>query len=279
MDEEINDEIGLQKKIITTVTKRHEQLNKLKTYYDVNYKKEYKDSISFGKNLLYFEHLYNKNDYRLKCENILSLALSLGRVIDLNNSVKTILISLKIFEEHNTYLQNLKTNKNFITKIFEKNEAIPLTQNESIKERIKLNSDNNSSSFKMISDFYNSLNTNETNFYNYFEKYLSFEDTNKNFDDYTSMFSKIMSGSFSQTYKFYTRIESSFDFDYPSIIITVCDIFFMLYSKMMDKIFSHPNLFIYLKKLDQEIVKHFISVVSDDLDILYEFLFKKGRKS
>ena len=166
--------------------------------------------------------------------------------------------------KNNTYLQNLKTNKNFITKIFEKNEAIPLTQNESIKERIKLNSDNNSSSFKMISDFYNSLNTNETNFYNYFEKYLSFEDTNKNFDDYTSMFSKIISGSFSQTYKFYTRIDSSFDFDYPSIIMTVCDIFFMLYSKMMDKIFSHPNLFIYLKKLDQEIVKH----------SLYEFLFK-----
>ena len=264
MDEEIKDEIELQKKITTTVTKRHEQLNELKKYYDINNKNEYKDSISFGKNLLYFEHLYNKNDYRFKCENILSLALSLGRVIDLNNSVKTILISLKIFEEHNTYLQNLKTNKNFITKIFEKNEAIPLTQNESIKERIKLNSDNNSSSFKMISDFYNSLNTNETNFYKCFEKYLSFEDTNKNFDDYTSMFSKIISGSFSQTYKFYTRIDSSFDFDYPSIIMTVCDIFFMLYSKMMDKIFSHPNLFIYLKKLDQEIVKH----------SLYEFLFK-----
>ena len=47
----------------------------------------------------------------------------------------------------------------------------------------------------------------------------------------------------------------------------------------MDKIFSHPNLFIYLKKLDQEIVENFISVISDDLDILYEFLFNKDRKS
>ncbi len=69
-------------------------------------KKNIKIQSLLEKNLLYFEHLYNKNDYRLKCENILSLALCLGRVIDLNNSVKTILISLKIFEEHNTYLQN-----------------------------------------------------------------------------------------------------------------------------------------------------------------------------
>jgi len=35
--------IRITKKIITTLTKRHEQLNDLKTYYFINNKKEYKD--------------------------------------------------------------------------------------------------------------------------------------------------------------------------------------------------------------------------------------------
>ena len=59
--------IRITKKIITTLTKRHEQLNDLKTYYFINNKKEYKDSISFLNNLLYIKNLYNKNDYRFKC--------------------------------------------------------------------------------------------------------------------------------------------------------------------------------------------------------------------
>ena len=279
MDEEKVGDAELQSKIMITVTKRHEQLNEIKKYYSINNTELYKNTINFGKKISLIEQLYTKSDYRFKCENILSLALSLGRVIDLNNSIKTILISLKIFEEHQIFLKNLKLTKNYITKIFENNESIPLTQNELMKERIKVNSENNTPSFKMISDFYNSLNNNESNFYKYFEKYLSFEDQKQSLEDYTSMFTKITSGSFSQSYKFYSRVKPSFDFDYPSIIVTACDIYFMLYTKMIDKVCSHQNVFIYLKKLDQEIVQHFISVVYYDLDILSQFLFNKEKES
>ena len=279
MDEEKVGDAELQSKIMITVTKRHEQLNEIKKYYSINNTELYKNTINFGKKISLIEQLYTKSDYRFKCENILSLALSLGRVIDLNNSIKTILISLKIFEEHQIFLKNLGLTKNYITKIFENNESIPLTQNELMKERIKVNSENNTPSFKMISDFYNSLNNNESNFYKYFEKYLSFEDQKQSLEDYTSMFTKITSGSFSQSYKFYSRVKPSFDFDNPSIIVTACDIYFMLYTKMIDKVCSHQNVFIYLKKLDQEIVQHFISVVYYDLDILSQFLFNKEKES
>ena len=46
----------------------------------------------------------------------------LRKKIDLNNSIKVILIALKIFEEHLNYLRNNKnkSGKTFISQLFEK---------------------------------------------------------------------------------------------------------------------------------------------------------------
>jgi hypothetical protein len=218
----------------------------------------------------------------LKCENIFSLALSIGRILDLNNSVKTILIALKIFDEHKYYLKYSKNTKNFISKIFENNPAIPLLQNDFIKERIKSNPQNSTSNFKIMYEFYNSLNKNDSNFFPDFNKYFAFQtdsksknNSNFNYEEFNSILCKITNGSYSQHYKFYSRVKSSFEFDYPNIIITACDIFFLLYNKMMDKICYNPNLIIYIEKLDQEIVENFIRIVSDDLKELSEYILYK----
>ena len=128
MDAQLNKQIEMQNKISNIVKNRQEQITELKRYFDVNNKKLYKEIILFGNNLSNFEELFNKGEYRLKCENIFSLALSIGRILDLNNSVKTILIALKIFDEHKYYLKYSKNTKNFISKIFENNPAIPLLQ-------------------------------------------------------------------------------------------------------------------------------------------------------
>ena len=283
MDDQLNKQIEMQNKISNIVKKRQEQITELKRYFDVNNTNLYKEIILFGNNLSNFEELFNKGEYRLKCENIFSLALSIGRILDLNNSVKTILIALKIFDEHQYYLKYSKNTKNFISKIFENNPAIPLLQNDFITERIKSNSQNPSSSnFKIMYDFYNSLNKNDSNFYPDFNKYFAFQtdsksknNSNFNYEEFNSILYKITNGSYSQHYKFYSRVKSSFEFDYPNIIITACDIFFLLYNKMMDKICYNPNLIMYIEKLDQEIVENFIRIVSDDLQQLSEYILNK----
>ena len=87
MDSELNNQIEMQKKISDIVKIRQEQITELKTFYDINNKKLYKEIILFGNNLLNFEEFISKGEYRLKCENIFSLALSIGRILDLSNTV------------------------------------------------------------------------------------------------------------------------------------------------------------------------------------------------
>ena len=130
--EQISEQIKVQEDIGRLVKYRQEQISELKLYYDNNNSKYYKDIVNFGQNLSKFENVFTKYQLRNRCENILSLALSLGKIIDLNNAVKTILIAIKIFEEHIMFAKNAKKKegKTFITKLFEKNNSIPLTQNE-----------------------------------------------------------------------------------------------------------------------------------------------------
>ena len=139
--EQIQSQIEAQEKINKIVKLRQEQISELKLYFDWNNNKLYKDITRLGPNLQKFENLFTKFEYRLKCENIISLALSLGKIIDLNNSVKTILLALKVFEEHYNYTKNKKKNdgKTFISKLLEKNSSVPISKNELIKERMKKN--------------------------------------------------------------------------------------------------------------------------------------------
>ena len=121
--EQISEQIKIQDKISKLVKIRQEQISELKLYYDSNNTKYYKDIVKFGPNLSKFETMLKKYQLRLRCENMMWLGLSLGKTIDLNNAVKTILLSIKIFEEHVNYIKNIKKKegKTFITKLFEKN--------------------------------------------------------------------------------------------------------------------------------------------------------------
>ena len=96
--EQISEQIKIQDKISKLVRIRQEQISELKLYYDSNNTKYYKDIVKFGPNLSKFETMLKKYQLRLRCENMMSLGLSLGKTIDLNNAVKTILLSIKIFE-------------------------------------------------------------------------------------------------------------------------------------------------------------------------------------
>ena len=278
--DQISLQIEAREKISKIVISGQEKISELKLYFDSNNSKYYKEVIRLGPNLQKFENLFTKYEYRLRCENIISLAISLGKILDLNNSVKTILLAIKIFEEHINYLRNKKRNdsKSFISKLFEKNGSMPLSQNELIKERMKVNY--KSDSFKNMENFYNALLfNNDSNSVTDFAHYLAFQKDSKskgnsNFkmEEFNNKLEKIMSNSYSN--KFYSRIPTSFELDYPSTVHSACDVFFMLYNKMMDKICYNPNLIPYINELDKYITDYFIDPCAKDLRKLSESIIQ-----
>lgn len=285
--EQISEQIKVQEDIGRLVKYRQEQISELKLYYDNNNSKYYKDIVNFGQNLSKFENVFTKYQLRNRCENILSLALSLGKIIDLNNAVKTILIAIKIFEEHIMFAKNAKKKegKTFITKLFEKNNSIPLSQNEMLKERVNITWDK-SESFKKMANFYDALFKKDSNFFKDFNSYLTFqkdskrkEENNFKMEDFNNKLDKIYSNSYSISNKFYNRINISFDLDYASTVNSACDIFFMLYNKMMDKICYNSNLLPYITELDRYIVKEFIVPCKNDLIRLAEFIAESDIRS
>ena len=75
--------------------------------------------------------------------------------------------------------------------------------------------------------------------------------------------------------KFYNRVPTSFELDYPSTVFSACDIFYMIYNKMMDKICYNPNLLSYIYDLDKYIITYFINPCSNDLKKLSELIIQK----
>jgi len=281
------DEFDAQDKISKIVQKRHLELSEIKKYFDINNIQPYKNIVRIGQHLKLFEVIYSKEIYKQKCENIISITLSIGKIMDLNNSIKTILLSLKIFKEHKNYLKNLYMNdkKNFITEMFEKNNSIPLSQNNFIKERISSNSEKDVS-FKKMQKFYESLYGNDSNFFNDLNDYYTFDNISNNKEnendkneieneDSNKKLIKIISNSYANLNKFYSRMSLSIETDYPSIIFSACDVFHMLYNKMMDNICYNPNFFPYIKELDECISYYFIKPCSNDLIKLSEVVIKK----
>ena len=281
------DEFDVQEKISKIVQRRHIELSEIKKYFDINNLQPYKNIARIGQNLKLLEIIYSKEIYKQKCENIISITLSIGKIMDLNNSIKTILLSLKIFKEHKNYLQNLYMNdkKNFITDMFEKNNSIPLSQNNFIKERISSNSDNDVS-FKKMQKFYESLYGNDSNFFNDLNDYYTFDSLSNNKEnendkneieneDSNKKLIKLVSNSYANLNKFYSRMSLSIESDYPSIIYSACDVFHMLYNKMMDNICYNPNFLPYIKELDEYILYYFIKPCSNDLIKLSEVVIKK----
>ena len=283
------DEFEIQEKISKIVQKRHLQLTEIKTYYDANNKQPYKNIAQISQNLNILQKIYSKKDIKQKNENIISITLSIGKIMDLNNSIKTILLSIKIFKEHKIYLFHCVNNdkKTFITEMFEKNNSIPLSQNNFIKERLNSDSDK-TLSFQKMKKFYESLYGNDSNFFNDLNDYYTFDkiqnnkekeiDKNKNEienEDSNNKLIKIISNSHANSIKFYTRMKTYFESDYPSTVYSACDIFYMLYNKMMDNICYNPNFLPYIEELDDYIFNYFIKPCSNDLLKLSEIIIKK----
>ena len=285
--EQISEQIKVQDKISRLVKLRQEQISELKLYFDSNNAKYYKDIVKLGPNLSKFESMLTKYQLRVKCENIISLGLSLGKTIDLNNAVKTILLSIKIFEEHINYTKNLKKKegKTFITKLFEKNNSIPLTQNELIKERVNISWDK-SDSLKKLAIFYDSLFKKDLNTFKDFTDYLIYQKDSKRkeengfkIDEFSNKLDKVYSNSYSTSNKLYNRMTISFELDYASTVNSACDIFFMIYNKMMDKVCYISNLLPYIYELDRYIVYEFIIPCLLDLKKLAEYITDNEIKS
>ena len=76
-------------------------------------------------------------------------------------------------------------------------------------------------------------------------------------------------------YKFYSRVSLAFDLDYPAIIHSACDIIYMLYNKMLDKICYKSYLFQYIISLDKYICSYFIIPCANDLKKMSEYLIGK----
>ena len=94
----VNKLLEIQTLIINIVKDNQIQITDLKSYLDKDNPKFYKDIILINKSEV-LEEIYTKSEYRMKyyfnlnrVENFLSLADSLGKVIDLNNSIKTVLM-------------------------------------------------------------------------------------------------------------------------------------------------------------------------------------------
>ena len=280
------DEFDVQEKISKIVQKGHLQLSEIKTYYDRNNKQPYKNLVQLGPNLNIIETIYSKKEYRQKCENIISITLSIGKIMDLNNSIKTILLSIKIFKEHKNFLNHTINNdkKTFITEMFEKNNSIPLSQNNFIKGRLE-SDENKSDSFQKMKRFYESLYGNDSNFFNDLNNYYTFDKVlnkkekikeNNEIENESSnkKLIRIISNSLFNTNKFYSRMPVFYEPDYSSIIYSACDVFYMLFNKMMDNICYNPNFLPYIEELDKYILLYFIKPCSDDLVKMSELIIK-----
>ena len=285
--DKISGQIEAQEKITKIVQKRHEQISEIKLNYDYNNQQFYKGIARLGQNLEKFEKIFTKDEYQLKCENMISLTLSIGKIMDLNNSIKTILLSIKIFEEHKNYINIKNTNndnsKSFISNFFKKNNSIPLSQNNTIKERIKQNIDYKNESYKIMSKFYESLYGNDSTFFNDLNNYYNnFQEktisNNKSSNDKKEDINKnkVNKNTLSSTNVniFYNRVKICYELDYPATVYTACDIFYMLYNKMMDNICYNPNFLSYIQELDEYIINFFIKPCNNDLVKLSELIIK-----
>jgi hypothetical protein len=86
--DEINKQIDVQNKFMSMVRERQTQVCDLKKYFDRKNQSLYKDMILLDLNI--FDEIFNRQEYRARIENIYSLTLSVGKILDLNNSIKTV---------------------------------------------------------------------------------------------------------------------------------------------------------------------------------------------
>jgi hypothetical protein len=220
MEESQKTRIEINNKISSLVKERQSQISELKLYFDEKGRSLYKEIILVNDSLHCLEEVLTRPHYRLKVENLQSLSISLGKVLDLNHSVKTLILALKVFEEHENYLkQNLLggtlKSKSFIYKMFERNETQPLSKNDMIKNKFLNFSQQDTGTVLVIKDFYKALYRSDGDFWTDFNKYLNFQMDSKSrskenfkFEDFTGKLAKLYYGSTVNYTKFYSRVTS-----------------------------------------------------------------------
>jgi len=266
-------QLDIQEKHNTIMRERQIQLSELKLFFNKQNSKRYKDIILLD--LEIFDELYSKVELRSKCENLISLIVSIGKVLEMNSSFKTILLSLKIFEEHNKFIQTKPQVKGFVYRLFEYNSSVPYTKNEIIKstQHVTPKKEFFSLLFKdsdsnKVSDFNSFLNFQT-------DKKQKPADAKEKINSFSDQLSKLFQGSTVNYFTLYTRIYSSFDFDISEVATIGCDVMIMLYNKLSDKNCCQTDIVEYVSLLDDYIYDIFIKPLSDDLQHLAELIMKK----
>lgn len=219
-------ELDIQEKNISILKKRQTQLCDLKTFYNrANTTKRYKDIVLLDLDLIY--KIFHKGEIKFKVENILSLSSSIGKVLELNDSIKSILLSISILEEHKRYIDNITLKKskntdipkNYIYKLFETNYEFPLQKNQNLlklsysknKEEANIANEDYQINKKFYKLIFDNLNTNNT--IDEFNLYLNFQkdkkqkinDSTIKVKDIADQVSKMFQGSIVNYYKIYNR--------------------------------------------------------------------------
>ena len=134
-----------------------------------------------------------------------------------------------------------------------------------------------------MSKFYESLYGNDSTFFNDLNNYYNnFQEktisNNKSSNDKKEDINKnkVNKNTLSSTNVniFYNRVKICYELDYPATVYTACDIFYMLYNKMMDNICYNPNFLSYIQELDEYIINFFIKPCNNDLVKLSELIIK-----
>jgi hypothetical protein len=200
-------ELDIQEKHRNILKKRQSQLSELKCFFNKDNTERYKDIISLD--LTLFEEMYSKSEIRLKVENILSFTSSFAKILELNNSIKTILVGLKVLEEHKKYMITKAPNKGFVYKLFENNTQIPIHKNELLKPS------NNITMGSPAKEFYSMLfKDSDSQYLTDFNSYLNFqtdkkqkpEDSKIKVDAISEQMVKMFQGSVVNYYKLYSRV-------------------------------------------------------------------------
>lgn len=207
-------ETDIQNKHLELMKERQLQISELKSYFNPCSDKRYKDIVHLDLNA--FEEIFSKPQMKLKLEDILSLSLSLAKILEANSSNKVILLALAVLEEHKRYLTTSNSSKkNFIYKIFEHNSVIPLQKNDSIR------------TCNLVSpakEFYGALLKDvESPIYEDFNSYLNFQtdkkqkqaDSKVKVSQISEQFQKMFQGSVVNYYKLYSR----------TYLVSYCNIF------------------------------------------------------
>lgn len=200
--------LDIQNKIMNIVKDRQTQINELKVFFNRKTTKLYKDIVRIDQSQ--FEDLYSKRFIRERVENLLSISASIGKILNLNNSIKTILVATKVFQEHESFTQaqtQSPPKRSFIYKMFESNSLCPLVKNPSLLTKNHL---------PPAKQFYQALFNQETNFWSDFNSYLNFQlnvkqkpnEVKVNIEDITTKMNKLFQGSTVNYYKIYSRVNS-----------------------------------------------------------------------